>query len=217
MYGVTRGTMTLIGAGAAGLLLWLASQTDTDSVGGYWTYVGLLAAAGLVMALAQLLGGWTKWGWPRLSGGVFLLGFLPALVAGGIVLLRAQPDRARGAGFAADLGVDGLAQDLTAVLPAVAFGLGLILGFTFDTTGPRRRVERVETTDERDVQPPGYVGPVPVEDAGTTDEPVAAEPGRAADDPPVHERVGARVERDQVDDEPGASTHVRRFDADGDR
>ena len=36
MYGLTRGTMTLLGAAGAGLLLWLASQTDTDSLGGYW-------------------------------------------------------------------------------------------------------------------------------------------------------------------------------------
>ena len=30
MYGLTRGTMTLIGAATAGLLLWIASQTDAD-------------------------------------------------------------------------------------------------------------------------------------------------------------------------------------------
>jgi MFS family permease len=82
--------MTLIGAACAGLLLWLASQVSADSLGGYWAFVGLAAAAGLTMALSQLLGGWTKWGWPQVSGSVFLLGFLPGLVAGGLVLLAAS-------------------------------------------------------------------------------------------------------------------------------
>ena len=140
MYGLTRGTMTLIGVAAAGALLWLASQLEADANGDYWAQMALVAGAGLVMALSQLLGGWTKWGWPRLSATVFLLGFLPALVVGGLVLLAAQPDSsAFGAGWAADLGVDGIAGDLTGVLPAVAFLIGLTFGFAFDTTGPRRR------------------------------------------------------------------------------
>src|SRR3712207_2460212 len=100
MYGLNRGTFTLIGAAAAGLLLWLASQMDGDSNSGYWAFVGLLAAAGLTMAISQLLGGWTKWGWPRISGKVLLLGFLPALVAGGLVLLAGQPDGGTGSGWA---------------------------------------------------------------------------------------------------------------------
>jgi hypothetical protein len=138
MYGLTRGTMTLIGAAAAGLLIWLASQFEIDSTNGdYWAWVGFLAGAGLVMALSQLLGGWTKWGWPRISASVFLLGFLPALVVGGLVLLHAQPDGGWGQGWAGDIGADGLAEDLVAVLPAITFALGLIFGFTFDTTGPR--------------------------------------------------------------------------------
>lgn len=170
MYGLTRGTMTLIGAAGAGLLLWLATQLDTESNGEYWTLVGLVAAAGLAMALSQLLGGWTKWGWPRISGSVFLLGFIPALVVGGLVLLHAQPDSgAFGAGWASDLGIDGLAEDLTTVLPAIAFGLGLLFGFTFDTTGPRLP-EVVE--DERVDRTAHPVVPVHTRAA---DEPVTAE------------------------------------------
>lgn len=188
MYGLTRGTMTLIGAAAAGLLLWIASQTDADGLGGYWAYVGLLAGAGLVMALSQLLGGWTKWGWPRLTTTVFLLGFLPALIAGGLVLLHAQPENAFGQAWAADLGLESLAEDMTAVLPALAFGLGLLFGFTFDTTGPRR-VERVEDVERRDVRAPDYAGVAPVH-GRTADEPVAAERAHAAHERDRHaERV----------------------------
>src|SRR4030095_6837893 len=87
--GLTRGLFTLVGVASAVVLIWLAAQVGADSRADYWALYGLVGAAGLVMALSQLLGGWTKWGWPRLSGSVFLLGFLPALVARGIVLLAA--------------------------------------------------------------------------------------------------------------------------------
>ena len=129
--------------------------------------MALVAGAGLVMALSQLLGGWTKWGWPRLSAAVLLLGFLPALVVGGLVLLAAQPDSsAFGAGWAADLGIDGVTGDLTGVLPAVAFLIGLTFGFAFDTTGPV--VDEDEVVEER----PARAQPV---DPQATDEPVTAE------------------------------------------
>jgi hypothetical protein len=165
MYGLTRGTMTLIGAAAAGLLIWLASQFDIDSTNGdYWAWVGFLAGAGLVMAVSQLLGGWTKWGWPRISASVLLLGFVPALVAGGLVILHAQPDGGFGQGWAADIGVDGLADDLIAVLPAIAFALGLIFGFTFDTTGPR-----IPDVDEEDRRVPRRY------DERAAEEPLTAE------------------------------------------
>jgi hypothetical protein len=165
MYGLTRGTITLIGVAAAGLLLYVASQFDVDTNGQYWAWVGFMAAAGLVMALSQLLGGWTKWGLPRLSATVFLLGFLPALIVGGLVLLHAQPDSgAFGQGWTDDLAVDGLAEDLVGVLPAIAFGLGLVLGLTLDTTGPR--VREVEAEEGR---------PVRRYDEGVAEEPLAAE------------------------------------------
>ena len=176
MYGLTRGTMTLLGVAGAGFLLWLASQVESDSTGGYWTNVGLIAAAGLVLALSQLLGGWTKWGLPRISATVFLLGFVPALVAGGLVLLHAQPDASGlGSGWAGDLGVGGLADDLASVLPAIALALGLVLGFTLDTTGPLVD-EEVEVEAE---QGRADARPVPADsvavDSRASDEPVAAE------------------------------------------
>lgn len=159
MYGLTRGMFTLIGAAGVGVLLWLASQLDIGETGEYWAWVGLLAAGGLAVALSQLLGGWTKWGWPRVSPSVFLLGFLPAFVVGVLVLLHAQPDSgAVGTGWAGAIGLGAVADDLSAtVLAAIAFGLGLAFGLTFDTTGPR---VRAIAHDE----------PLPV------DEPAAAEP-----------------------------------------
>jgi hypothetical protein len=195
MYGLTRGTMTLIGAGAAGLLIWLASQFDIDGTNGdYWTWVGFLAGAGLVMALSQLLGGWTKWGWPRISASVFLLGFLPALVAGGLVILHAQPDGGFGQGWAGDIGIDGLADDLIAVLPAIAFALGLAFGLTFDTTGPR--IPEVEEEDRR--VPRRY-------DERVAEEPLTAERTARRDRDVV---TTSPNERDVVTTSPRERTHA---------
>jgi hypothetical protein len=194
MYGLTRSTMTLLGAAGAGLLLWAATQLDTDGNGEYWAAMALLAAAGLTIAVSQLLGGWTKWGLPRISGAVFALGFLPALVAGGLVILHGQPDSdAWGTGWASDLGLDGLADDLTAVLPAIAFALGLLLGLTFDTTGPRVRELTPEEYEERRRR--GYVGPVPVET-------------RAEDEPVTAERRATATDGDVNDDRYVAATHI---------
>jgi hypothetical protein len=146
MYGLTRATLTLIGVAAVGVLLWLATQIIPDdpseaSAGEYWATFGVVAAGGLVIALSQLLGGWTKWGWPRISGNVFLLGFLPALIAGGWILAAQEPGNAwlgrNVRNWSGDLGIEGLVNDLGLMIPAVAFGIGLVFGLTFDTTGPR--------------------------------------------------------------------------------
>src|SRR4029453_15377813 len=140
MYGLTRGTVTLICAGVAGVLIWLATQVSESSNGGYWGVYGLIAAAGLVMAFSQILGGWTKWGWPRLSVNVFLIGFLPVLVAAGWGLLAKQPDpnwfRDHIRSWTGDIGLTGLVGDLGEYVSVLGFGLGLVFGFTFDTTGP---------------------------------------------------------------------------------
>jgi hypothetical protein len=134
MYGLTRGTITLLGAAVAGVLIWLASQVDGSTTGGYWSVYGLLAAAGLTMALSQILGGWTKWGWPRLALNVFLIAFVPVLIAGGWVLLGGQPhgnwfrDHVRS--WSGDLSIGGLVGDLSDYASVLGFG------FTFDTSGP---------------------------------------------------------------------------------
>jgi hypothetical protein len=147
MYGLTRATLTLIGAAVAGLLLWLATQVVTDvnavTVWEFWSAIGLIAAAGLTMALSQLLGGWTKWGLPRISLNVFLIAFVPALIVGGWMIAAREPGSHwlgnHVVSWSDDLGIGGFVGDLSAMFPAIAFGIGLVFGFTFDTTGPRRR------------------------------------------------------------------------------
>jgi hypothetical protein len=146
MTGLTRGALTLIGVAVAGLLIWLGADAlpgggEEASTGEFWWAASFIALAGLTMALSQLLGGWTKWGWPRISFNVLLLGFLPALIVGGWVVAAGEPGDAwlgnHVRDWSDDLGVEGLVGDLLKVWPAVAFGVGLTFGLTFDTTGPR--------------------------------------------------------------------------------
>jgi len=175
--GAPRALATLLGAAAAGFLVWLATQIGTGTTGDYWATYGLVAGAGLALALSQLVGGWTKWGAPRISPLVFLFGFLPVLVVGGWVLLAQQPDpnwfSRHVTSWSGDIGVLGVVHDLGNLLAPIAFGIGLVFGFVFDTTGPRVRYA------ERDVERT-HVAPAPL-DRGAADEPVTAERAVASD------------------------------------
>ena len=111
--------------------------------------MAILAGAGLCLGLSQLLGGWTKWGAPTISSSVLLLAFVPAFVAVGGILVATRPtDTEEGeqvAGWIRDIGLGGVARDLIAFQGVLAFGLGVVLAFCFDTRGPRARVLERET------------------------------------------------------------------------
>ena len=153
MYGLTRATTTLIAAAVAGLLIWFATQIDDGHLGGFWAVYGLIAGAGLVMALSQLLGGWTKWGWPRLSATFLLLAFVPIAIVSLWIVLAAEPGNGwfhrHVLSWSGDLHIRGLVDDLKEYVPVFAFGIGLVFGYSFDTTGPRRDVVEPPATTTR--------------------------------------------------------------------
>jgi hypothetical protein len=164
-----RGFATSLGVAAAGFLIWLSTQFGAG-IGNYWIKIGLLAAAGLALPLSQLLGGWTKWGWPRFSYHVLIVGFIPALVLAGWVILSGQPEanwfQRHVTSWSGDLHVARLVRHLRETyLDVLAFGLGSVFGFSFDTTGPR--VPRTVEEQPR---------PLPPEDTAVTrvEEPDAA-------------------------------------------
>jgi len=168
MYGLTRATTTLLAAAAAGLLIWFATQIDDHSRGGFWAAYGLIAGAGLVMALSQLLGGWTKWGVPRFSVPFLLIAFVPIAFVSLWIVMAAEPGTAwlhrHVVAWTGDIHLRGFVNDLQEYVALFAFGIGLVFGFSFDTTGPRRAVA-----------PP--TGREKVADRRATDEPLTAERG----------------------------------------
>jgi hypothetical protein len=177
---VVRGLITLLGVAGAGFLVWLATQFNLGDTGEFWAAMGILAAAGVVLGLSQLIGGWTKWGAPTISPSVFLLAFLPTLIAVGGILVATRPtDTDEGdqvAGWIRDIGLGGVAEDLILFQGVLAFALGIVFAFTFDTRGPRARVpERdvvvsdEEVHDYRREEPVGE-GETVVEERTTTIE-----------------------------------------------
>ena len=186
MIGATRATTTLLAVAVAGFLFWVGARVvdplgnSSLSAGEFWLWMATLAAAGFVMALAQLLGGWTKWGWPRISAPVFVGAFLPGLVAGLWILFFHQPGDSwlstHIREWSDDIGIDRLVAELGIAVPAIAFALGLLFGLSFDTTGPTVAREAV-VEEER----PAPATPVTAVQGGPRAapeaEPVVAEDG----------------------------------------
>jgi len=137
LYDGTRGLTTAIAAGVAGLLLWCATQVGVQSVTRFWEAMGIVAAAGLVLALSQVIGGWTKGGRTRISPATFALAFLPVLVCVGWILLATQPgngwQEGRFVSWSHSIGIFGIVHSLGLWHGVLAFGFGLVLGMTFDT------------------------------------------------------------------------------------
>ena len=167
---IVRGLTTLIGVAAAGFLVWLATQFDLGTTGEYWSAMAILAGAGACLGLSQLIGGWTKWGTPTISPGVFLLAFLPTLIAVAGILVATRPTGTEEgqdvAGWIRDIGLGNIAEDLILFQGVLAFGLGIVFAFMFDTRGPRTRVVEERET----VVPDEEVHDYRSEDEIVTDE-----------------------------------------------
>jgi hypothetical protein len=164
--GWSRALATLLGAAAAGVLLWVAAQIGRDSTGGYWAAYGIVAAAGIVFALSQLRG---RTGNPP---AMLLFGFVPVLIVAGWVLLGMQPHsnwfQSHVLRWSGSIGVRDVLRDVGMWLGVLAFGIGYTLGAVLEPA-PRRVVAR------------------PPHDRVAADEPVAAE-RREVVDRPVRER-----------------------------
>jgi hypothetical protein len=137
LYDATRGLATALSAGLAGVLLWVATLVGVQTVTHFWESMGLVAAAGLVVALSQVISGWTKGHGVRVSPGTFLLAFVPVLVCVGWILTATQPGNGWHEGtvtsWSRSLGILGLVHDLGLWHGVLAFGFGLMLGLTLDT------------------------------------------------------------------------------------
>jgi len=203
---VVRALFTLAGVAVAGFLIWIASNFDLGQTSEFWAVMGLLAGAGLALGLSQLLGGWTKWGIPRISAAVLLFAWLPTLVAAGWILLASQPtggwQQGRFESWSDNIGLLGFVRDLGLFPTAIALAFGVVTAFIFDTTGPRERhVERTRTVADEDVH--DYRREEGITTAVPTDRPTTT----TVDD---RETVTTGARDDSVVTEPREDRGVRR-------
>ena len=154
MYGLTRATTTVFAAATAGFLLWIGTRFSNDQIGGYWARLGLLAVAGLVMALPRLVCGRGKLESSGAVIAVLLFAFVPVAAVSLWVIVAGEP---RAGSFhnhvllwTRDIHVSGLVTDLLSYAPVLAFATGLVFGCSFVTT-------RSEMRDRQVVDPCGTV------------------------------------------------------------
>jgi hypothetical protein len=179
IYDARRGLTLALAAGVSGFLLYLATQVGQQSTVRFWEELGLVAAAGVVLALAPVLGGWTSGLRLRLSRGTFLLAFLPVLIVAGWILLATQPGNGWHEGtivsWSSDLGLMGLVHSLALWHGVLAFGFGLVLGSCLDA---------VPTPVAPEVVDDDVIDRTLAQQAA--DEPLAAEQREAAHDAEPH-------------------------------
>jgi hypothetical protein len=180
LHDTTRGLMTLLAAGTAGLLLWVATQVGQQTTGRFWASMGIVAGAGVAFAILQAVGGWTKGLRLRLSVGTFVLGFVPALVVSGWVLMATQPGNGwhegRIASWSSSIGVLDVVHDLGLWHGVIAFGLGAVLGLSLGVVPVAGEVVVLDDAVAAGGAAPAGVatteGPL---DRWAADEPLAAE------------------------------------------
>ena len=193
-YDASRGLTLALAAALAGLALWGASEIGTQTTDRFWIAMAIVAGAGLVIALANHVGTWTKGLRMRMSPSTFVLAFLPVLVCVGWILIATQPGNGWQEGridtWSNSIGILGLVKSIALWHGVLAFGFGLMLGLSLDGVPAPAEVEE-----------PGYryAGATGQGAPQTADEPVAAErrwaarrdPGAAPAATPTEERVPA--------------------------
>lgn len=188
MYDASRGLTLALAAALAGLALWGAAEVGTQTPGRFWGAMAIVAGGGLVLALANHVGTWTKGLRMRISPSTFVIAFLPVLVCVGWILVATQPGSGWQEGrldhWSNSIGILGLVKSVGLWHGVLAFGFGLVLGLCFD--GVPAPVPE---------EPPAYAGPAPAADEPVTAERRwAARPGPAApSDMPAEEQTQTPV------------------------
>jgi hypothetical protein len=163
------------------------------------------------MALSQLIGGWTKWGVPRISAAVFLTAFVPVAIVSLWIILAGEPSNGwfhnHVLNWSSDIHISGLVTDLLYYIPVLAFGTGLVFGFSFDTTGPVVRDREVVTDGGRRRRFFGRRRSVAATPTTTTDT-------RVADEPLTADRETVPTSTDRTGDRQVVTTTTRPDEGD---
>jgi hypothetical protein len=167
MYDASRGLTLALAAALAGLGLWGAAEVGTHTPGRFWIAMAIVAGAGLLLALANHVGTWTKGLRLRVSPSTFVIAFLPVLVCVGWILVATQPGSGWQEGrldhWSNSIGILGLVKSIALWHGVLAFGFGLMLGLSFDGVPAPADVE------------PVHAGEAVPADRAPADEPVTAE------------------------------------------
>jgi hypothetical protein len=130
--------------------------------------MAIVGAAGLLIALANHVGTWTKGLRLRMSPSTFALAFLPVLICGGWILTASQPsngwEEGRLVSWSNSIGILGIVHSVGLWHGVLAFAFGLMLGLSLD--GVPAPAEEME---------PAYSRQAGARTAPATDEPVTAE------------------------------------------
>ena len=173
LYDASRGLTLALVAALAGLGLWGASQVGMQTNGRFWLSLAIVGAAGLLIALPNHVGTWTKGLRLRMSPSTFALAFLPVLICVGWILLATQPgngwEERRVVSWSNSIGIVGIVHSIGLWHGALAFAFGLVLGLSLD--GVPAPAEEIE---------PAYSGQARASTAPAADEPVPAERRLAA-------------------------------------
>lgn len=167
LYDASRGLTLAVATALAGLGLWGAAQVGMQTTGRFWLSTAIVAGAGLLVALANHVGTWTKGLRLRLSPGTFVLAFLPLLVCVGWILIASQPGHGWGEGrlasWSSSIGILGAVHSIGLWRGALAFGLGLMLGLSLDgvpTEVDEAAADEPVTAERRHTSGRGTTAPV---------------------------------------------------------
>jgi len=151
MYDASRGLTLAFAAALAGLGLWGASQVGTQTTGRFWIAMAVVGGTGLLLALANHIGTWTKGLTLRTSRSTFALAFLPALVCVGWILVATQPGHGWQEGrldsWSNSIGILGVVHSIGLWHGVLAFAFGLMLGLSLDGV-PAEDTEAAPAADE---------------------------------------------------------------------
>lgn len=160
---MTRAFFVLLGAVAAGALIWVAAQVNEATTGGYWGQMAIIGAAGLVLAFARLVP--VRRGRRLLpSVPTLVLSVVPTAVAAAWVLVAAEPHgntfRSHVLTWSSDIHIAGVVRDLSPFAAVLALGVGVVLALT---SVEQRVVQTVTAPFATDA-----VAPVPARDEAPT-------------------------------------------------
>jgi hypothetical protein len=154
----------LLGIGAAGVLIWIATRVTGDSTWRYWATLGILAGAGLAFALTQR----TAYGaWSEVTPVGFLVALVVAVICVGWIAAVGEPHsnwfRNHFSSWSGDLGIKNFVGRMTQYVSVLAFGFGALLASAPGAVR-RTRPAPAPVVAEQPAAPP--TEPAPVEGEG---------------------------------------------------